>query len=317
MKLPILGIIRLAVQRLFSQIGLNACLALGIAMAVMLSASIPAFSDAVQLRVLQTRVETNSENTRRPPFAFMYAYFGSISGQIEYEDYQKDDSYILSQFPSTLQLPITRTVRYVHTPKFRLFPAVSSAQYLQSNRQLEWVDLGFVSDFDSHVQVFGEKPKLRNDGVIETLAYSELANELGLQAGEEYVLYGAPKRGEEPVQLRLKITGVWVEKSLDIGVLFPFFAVPAGIIFLMMDDRRKAEVGRVTLVWGIIGTIFHTLITAWLLKGAVDQVRAYVPFLNKGGGAGGAGITLPNQSQPSLSSPAPQDAVRDLNFPAP
>jgi len=215
MKLPIIGIIRLAIQRLFSQFGLNACLALGIVMAVMLSASIPAFSDAVQLRVLQTRVETNSENTRRPPFAFMYAYFGSISGQIEYEDYQKDDSYILNQFPATLQLPITRTVRYVHTPKFRLFPAVNSEQYLQSNRQLEWVDLGFVSDFDSHVEVFGDRPKLRDDGVIETLAYSELANELGLQAGEEYVLYGAPKRGEEPIQLRLKITGVWVERDIN------------------------------------------------------------------------------------------------------
>ena len=215
MKLPILGIVRLAIQRLFSQLGLNACLALGIAMAVMLAASIPAFSDAVQLRVLQTRVETNSENTRRPPFAFMYAYFGSISGQIEYEDYQKDDKFILDQFPATLQLPITRTVRYVHTPKYRLFPAANSAQYLESNRQLEWVDLGFVSDFDSHIQVFGERPKLRDDGVVEVLAYSELANELGLQSGEEYILYGAPKRGETPIQMRLKITGVWVESDLN------------------------------------------------------------------------------------------------------
>lgn len=111
--------------------------------------------------------------------------------------------------------------------------------------------------------------------------------------------------------------GVAIWSAIVLGILFPFFAVPAGIVFLMLDDRRKAEVGRVTLVWGIIGTILHSLITAWMFKGAVDQVRAYVPFLNKGGGAGGAGITLPNQSQPSLSSPAPQDAVRDLNFPAP
>ena len=104
--------------------------------------------------------------------------------------------------------------------------------------------------------------------------------------------------------------------AIALGVLFPFFAIPVGIVFLMLDDRRKAELGRITLVWGILGTIFHTLVTAWMIKGAVDQVRAYVPFLNRGGASGGA-ITLPNQSQPSLTAPAPRDAVRDLNFPSP
>ena len=103
--------------------------------------------------------------------------------------------------------------------------------------------------------------------------------------------------------------------AVALGVLFPFFAVPVGIVFLMLDDRRKGEVGRITLLWGIIGTIFHTLITAWMIRGAVNQVRAYVPFLNRGGSASSS-LSLPqNPSQPSLTSPAPSDALRDLNFP--
>ncbi len=217
MRIPLLGnifgILRLAVQRLFSQFGLNASMCFGIAIAVMLAASIPAFSDAVQLRVLQTRVDANAENTRRPPFAFMYAFFGSISGQVEYEDYLKDDAFMQQRFAEVAQLPITRTVRYMHTPKFRLFPAVNSAEYKDSGRQLEWVDMGFLSDFDTHIQVFGERPKLRDDGVIEVIAYSELANEIGLQTGESFILYGPPKRGVPPIQLTLKVTGIWAEKD--------------------------------------------------------------------------------------------------------
>ena len=207
------GILRLAVQRLFSQFGLNACMAFGIAIAVMLASAIPAFSDAVQLRVLQTRVDANAENTRRPPFAFMYAYFGSISGQVEYEDYLKDDSFMQTRFAEVAQLPITRTVRYMHTPKFRLFPAANSAEYQSSNRQLDWVDMGFLSDFDAHIQVFGERPKLRDDGVIEIIVFSELANEIGIQTGESLILYGPPKRGVPPIQLNLKVTGIWAEKD--------------------------------------------------------------------------------------------------------
>ena len=102
--------------------------------------------------------------------------------------------------------------------------------------------------------------------------------------------------------------------AVALGVLFPFFAVPVGIVFLMLDDRRKAEVGRITLVWGIIGSVFHTLVTAWMIRGAVNQVRSLIPFPGRG-----TSIRLPqnNAQPPSLTGPAPQDAVRDLNFPAP
>ncbi len=105
---------------------------------------------------------------------------------------------------------------------------------------------------------------------------------------------------------------IW--SAIALGILFPYFAVPAGIVFLMLDDRRKAEVGRVTLVWGIIGSVLNALVTYWMIQGAIAQVRQFVPFL---GGGKAAGITLPNQTQPSLTGPAPQDAVRDLKFPSP
>lgn len=209
------GVFRLALQRLFNQFGLMASLAFGVAVAVMLTSAIPAFSDAVQLRVLQNRIDDNADNTKRPPFAFLFAYFGSINGQIEYEDFLKDDAFVTQRVSDVLQMPVSQTVRYVHTTKYRLFPASNSEAYRETNRQLEWLNIGYVSDFENHIQVFGELPKVRDDGVIEALIYSELANEVGLQAGEDYILYGAPKRGAEPLQMKIHVTGIWVEKNAE------------------------------------------------------------------------------------------------------
>jgi putative ABC transport system permease protein len=209
----VFGLFRLALHRLVNQFGLAVCLGLGIAVAIMLASAIPLFSNAVQLRVLQNRVEDGEQASRRPAFAFMLGYYGSISGPIDHEDYLKDDAFISKRFPELLQLPITQTVRHIHTPKFRLFPAERASQYANSNTQLEWLSVGTLSDFAKHIQVFGQLPQSRTDGVIEALAYVELANQIGLQAGEDYVLYGAPARNAPPIQQRFHISGIWAEKD--------------------------------------------------------------------------------------------------------
>lgn len=211
----VFGLVRLSFQRLFNQFGLAACLALGIAVAVMLASAIPMFSNAVQLRVLQDRVEADDQNRRRPPFAFLVAYYGSINGPIEYEDYLKDDAMVRSRVPAAVGLPVSQTVRYLHTPKFRLFPADKATQYASANTQLEWMSIGAMSDFESRIQVFGELPRARDDGVIEALAYSEMANRIGVQAGEDYILYGLAARGMPPIQQRIHISGIWAEENPD------------------------------------------------------------------------------------------------------
>lgn len=235
----IFGLIRLSLQRLVSQFGLALALALGISVAVMLVAAIPMFSNAVQLRVLQDRVEENADNARRPPFAFMYAYYGSINGPVEYDEYLRDDAFVSERAPRAIGLPISQTVRYVHTTKFRLFPADKATQYVDANAQLEWMSLGALTDFDEHIQVFGELPTKRDDGVIEALVHSELANEVGLQAGEDFVLYGSPVRGAEPIQLPIRVTGIWAEKNANDP--YWFYRPDAFDDNLMVTEETYAE----------------------------------------------------------------------------
>lgn len=44
------------------------------------------------------------------------------------------------------------------------------------------------------------------------------------------------------------------------GLFFPMVAVPVGLVFLMLDDRRKAQIGWWNILFGTIGTILNVVI---------------------------------------------------------
>jgi hypothetical protein len=46
----------------------------------------------------------------------------------------------------------------------------------------------------------------------------------------------------------------------------------------MLDDRRRSEIGRFAIIFGIIGTVLHLIVTAALLRGTIAQVRALLPL---------------------------------------
>jgi hypothetical protein len=85
---------------------------------------------------------------------------------------------------------------------------------------------------------------------------------------------------------------VWAAFAL--AFFFPFTAVPVGVVFLMLDDRRKAEIGRIALMWGVIFSLLHILWAFWAVQGTVrETVRLIQTF---GGRAGGS-------AQPKLTDP--------------
>lgn len=80
--------------------------------------------------------------------------------------------------------------------------------------------------------------------------------------------------------------------AVSLAFLMPFIAVPVGLVFLMLDDRRKVQLGRLTLFWGTVFSVLHLLVTVWLFNEAVAQVRGLLPG-------------LPGQSQPRPETPVP------------
>ena len=215
--MPLFGIIRLALQRVFSQLGLMLALVLGMAVAVMLAAAIPAFSDAVQLRLLRERIDAKAQAAKSgdqqqyPPFAFMLTFLGSGSKAIEYENYVRDDALVSQQLPEVLQLPITRTARYVHTRRLSLFPEPTDPRY--NGKQVGSGKFSYITDFENHIEVFGEQPKLRDDGVVEILMDNELANDIGANVGERYELFAEAEQGKPPEKFKVLVSGLWIAKN--------------------------------------------------------------------------------------------------------
>lgn len=87
---------------------------------------------------------------------------------------------------------------------------------------------------------------------------------------------------------------VW--SSVGLAFFFPFVAVPVGIVFLMLDDRRKAEIGRITLIWGLVFSLFQTIGSFLLIREPMQAVMglaqgfgARAGRTGADGAAGGAG----------------------------
>jgi hypothetical protein len=89
---------------------------------------------------------------------------------------------------------------------------------------------------------------------------------------------------------------IW--SAFALAFFFPYIAVPAGLVFLMLDNRRKADVGKAALLWGIVFSIAHFLIYSWMTAAAVAQMRQMLPPpLGTGLGRIGASQSAPNWNQ--------------------
>ena len=207
----LLSILRIAAKRLWANKGLTLSLLLGWTTAVGLSLCVPLYANAVNYRMLREELETTRERT--PPFAFMFRYIGAWHGAIDWDDVQQVDAYMQGPVAADIGLPLERVTRYFKTDSLRLFPA-SEATYADMDEPLEWVNVGFISELASHITLLdGTFPELSpTDSAVEVLLYHKMADELGLQVGEEYVLFGEKEsgaRGGESVEIHVRISGVW------------------------------------------------------------------------------------------------------------
>ncbi|GAB4453594.1 MAG: hypothetical protein OHK0029_06760 [Armatimonadaceae bacterium] len=139
-------------------------------------------------------------------------------------------------------------------------------------------------------------------------------------------------RPSAPVSSMDPSVAVWC--GIVLAVLMPAIAVPVGLVFMMLDDRRRFEVGRLTLIAGILSTIVHLVLTMVLFQVTIGkflpmafqviqtvQGRQQQPGLTDDVGDGGLrGIPgmpgLSGLGTPSGSAPTPPDQTY-VPFPEP
>lgn len=212
-----LAIFAVATRRLLAQRGLALATALGLVASVAIVMSIPLYTDAVYYRILQDELSQTSEEgmMQRPPFAFMFRYVGSLYGLKQWDEVEQVDAYLSKQAPDLLGLPVELTVRYLRTDNFRLFPTEDLA-YADVKDPLAWVNFTYASDLADHITLlegtFPAPAGSNMDSTVEVLVPEVMADEFGIQAGNEFVTF---RRADQEstgrtVQIPIRVVGVWV-----------------------------------------------------------------------------------------------------------
>ncbi len=251
------AIFLIAVRRLLSQRGLALATILGLVVAVSIVMSIPLYTDAVYYRILQDELTESEEGAlQRPPFAFMFRYVGSLSGLLEWDDIEDADAYLTDRVVDILGLPRERSVRYVRTDNFRLFPTEDLA-YANVKDPLEWVSYAFISDLEDQITLLsGEFPEVADsnpDTAVQVLVSAEMADEIGLQVGETYMTFRADS-GESgrSVQFPIYISGVWEAADPESDYWFYRQAVfekqllvPEGTFYTRLSPTMEDEIAQI------------------------------------------------------------------------
>lgn len=78
-----------------------------------------------------------------------------------------------------------------------------------------------------------------------------------------------------------------------LGMLMPYFGLPIGLAFMMCDDRRRQEVGRICVLWSLLSGVIHMLLMFVSLLGMRQYLAIFMGALqggiNRGAGGGGLG----------------------------
>ncbi len=202
MLATLISSIVIAAKRLWNHRVLMLCLLAGLITAVALLSSIPLYSDAVHLQLLQG--ELTEAGTHRPPFAFLWRYVGAWHGEIAWEDYVPADEYLHKQAVNVVDLPLVFQVRHVRSAKMRLYPQDDSG--FTQDEPLLWSSIGFVSELELQIELVEGSFPTAGGPEIGVLVSQTTAETLGLQVNEEFVLFGS---GSDPAQIPVRVSGVW------------------------------------------------------------------------------------------------------------
>lgn len=210
-----------AFKRLITHLGLTLAASLGLVAAIALIMSIPLYADAVYYRLLYEGAlgdEAAVTGGEHRPFALLFRYVGKSSDPRQWEDVLPVDQYLFTRAPGELGLPVRLAVRSFSTDNVRLF-ASQDAAYESSREPLSWTSFGFVSGLADQITItdgaWPANATLDADSPVEVLVGGALADKLGVQVGETYVVFAPRETGSALPQFPIRVSGVWQPRDPD------------------------------------------------------------------------------------------------------
>lgn len=199
------GMVVVVGRRLWSNLSLILAIAAGFTVAVAIVVSIPVYAEAVGYRILRDELSSPLNGTRRPPFAFMFRYLGSISGNVDTQKLTTINTYFADEVADRLGLDITNQTRYIATDKIPLRLSDDGG-----GQPLGWISLAFAQDIANHIDILdGRPPEVTGPNEpLEVMLSAEFAFGLGLQPGEIYYVF-AQREFPEKSMIPVRISGIW------------------------------------------------------------------------------------------------------------
>jgi len=279
----------LAAKRLWSNRWLMLAVMAGLVAAVSLVMSVPLYADAISHRLLQEEL-TKDSSARRPPFTFRFQYIGAWHGPVEWHECEALDAYLRTNVCSDLGIRQTRAVRYIKTDNYMVFPA-SEEFYEDERRSLTWAYMGCLTDLQSHIRLLEGRnalPPTGPDDSIEVLVAGRVAEEVGFQVGEQYVLFDSRMAAEStkaPTQLPVVIAGIWEPLDEDdsywpvgVSAFRDVFLVPEQTFMNRLAPAIENEIYGAIWHQQYDGTTIQIDDVDWLL-GQIIAVRSRVGAL--------------------------------------
>jgi hypothetical protein len=113
--------------------------------------------------------------------------------------------------------------------------------------------------------------------------------------------YPAPTQAGQvasrPVLSSRSESALAAKAAATLGLMFPYIGLPVGIVFLMLDDPRKTQLGWITIGWSVAGTVANGLLLIPLLSPLLTFFRGIQSQAGHGGLSGLPGLhNLPSPS---------------------
>ncbi|MGB1253923.1 MAG: ABC transporter permease, partial [Candidatus Promineifilaceae bacterium] len=194
-------IITLTFKRLWAQKGLTAATLVGLIVGITLIMTVPLYANAVNFRILEEELGSQTERNNRPPFAYLYNYIGAWYEPVEWDAVQPITRYLRDNGAQTLGLPPEQFVWHIETNTYRL-----SAE----TKTLAQMRFATTSNLQTHIDItagaWAAETPLRQDVPINVMMTAMRAEELGLAVGDS-LLMRHPTNFKEV--LPVQISGLW------------------------------------------------------------------------------------------------------------
>ena len=197
-------------KRLSARPVMTLAIIFGLTISVALMMSVPLYADAVNFRLLEERLSTQTERNNRPPFAYLYNYVGAWHDPVEQADADPITAYFFESMGETLGLAVQEQVVHYETGDFRLFPAdvprVTDRKY-----GIDIFKFAYTSDLEPHIEITdGRWPNpSRGGGAVEVLLRDTAVAELELAVGTDYLTYDLRSPLGNPLTIPVNVVGTW------------------------------------------------------------------------------------------------------------